>query len=1120
MRIRPWGLPFLGLASFLLSCGSTVSSPDVALRQVTPGVVCGAQEPREVQVLGEGFTPVPIDTLKGEVRLELPKIFLAQRTAADGQPGDALERPLDDSKEGLRVRFRSDKEMRFDVYPGLIPPDPATGAPASDLPSGLYDVVVQNPDGRRAGAPGSLAVVPPPSLKQVKPLAVCALTDASFELSGAGFLKLDGALPTITFTQVGGSGARVSAQATEATGCTAFPAPSGVMLASCSGLTVTVPRGMLPPARYRVTVTNPAAAGCRSREDGAEVQIDVVDRPTLTDVAPRVMCSGDSLRLTGSGFYSGGTVFVGADASSSLQVNQDATQALASFPGPIQPGGPYDVTMRNTPGCEATLPAAVRVIPGPAILFVDPPAVPNLITIQATLYATGIPAGDRITSVSIARSGTGNFMNLAIVIDPARLNRALITIPAGLPPGSYDVRLTDESSCAALLRDGLKVVETPTLGVSGVTPAFGSAGQDTAAVIAGTGFVSTPRAYLSRSDGGAGVQAQALGAVTFSSGTSLTAVVRQGLPAGAYDLVVVNPDGGFGLLRRAFTVTAANAPPPVIQSVAPSSFVTGVATDAAILGSGFRAPAVRLTCFDAAGATVAGAAASVTSSTDTRIQARLTAVGLYCLVRVTNQDGTYFDYSAVGVTNASLNLTGFRSGANLTAARRALAAAAGRPTAVARYVYALGGDSGADASPRDTIEAAPTSLNGDLGAFFPLNQRLPKALSFLGAVTVGRFLYVVGGFDGTAASRSVYRAELLSPLRTPAVTDVDVVYDRAVGLGPGVYTYRISAVIGTGDDNNPGGETLASDFFPVQLPQVTGKLQLVLLWSTVPNATSYRIYRSSRAGDAAGGERLIGTVAANATPLQFIDNGAATAGAAAPLPLGSIGAFRAMPSLATARLGAGVAAVRDPGDATKYYLYAAGGNSGTPSSATPLSSVERLTITIASGGNAQTTSASWSAAGALPSARWLGAALAGTSDNNSLIPANAAYLYVSSGSGMNLANADRPVYVAQVGAGGALGAFADTGSVGVQRPATGGVLVNNQVMAFGGMQAGAAQTNSDSARLSGPTSLANFNSLGGGVLKSPRALQGTALESAFIYQLGGASAAVGTAQASTEQAIW
>ena len=72
---------------------------------------------------------------------------------------------------------------------------------------------------------------------------------------------------------------------------------------------------------------------------------------------------------------------------------------------------------------------------------------------------------------------------------------------------------------------------------------------------------------------------------------------------------------------------------------------------------------------------------------------------------------------------------------------------------------------------------------------------------------------------------------------------------------------------------------------------------------------------------------------------------------------------------------------------------------------------------------------------------------------------------------------------------------------------------------LGGTAAGAPTTASLRSTLSNATTLTNFASLGGGVLTTARALQGTAIESAFIYELGGVTTG-GTALRSTEQTIW
>src|SRR4029077_21273694 len=70
-------------------------------------------------------------------------------------------------------------------------------------------------------------------------------------------------------------------------------------------------------------------------------------------------------------------------------------------------------------------------------------------------------------------------------------------------------------------------------------------------------------------------------------------------------------------------------------------------------------------------------------------------IGSICVLRETNADGSFFDYSAIGVTGPSLNLPGTHAGTSMTVGRRALSAASGNATAAARFIYAIGGDGGA-----------------------------------------------------------------------------------------------------------------------------------------------------------------------------------------------------------------------------------------------------------------------------------------------------------------------------------------------------------------------------------------------------------------------------------------
>lgn len=976
--------------------------------------------------------------------------------------------------------------------------------------------------------------LPTPVVSQLTPSPICDQTDPRvFTIQGSGFLIKD-ALPTVTFTNLTNPAVTATVTATSAAGCTD---------SVCTSLTVSFPSAQLPDGSYSAAVTNACSEPvCTGAPSLPPIQADVVAVPTLTAVAPSVVCQGQgSLTLTGSDFYSGATVLVGGASSMSVSVASGGTSATANFAGmlPLSPvdattntTAALDVTIQNAAGCAATLAKALTVTPGPSILFVDPPVLPLNYSLQATIYAASV--GGTVQSIAIAPSGSSNFTTLTgVVIDPTHPNRVLVNLPGNLAAGSYDVRLNDLTTCAATLPNAFKVVATQTLTVTSVTPSFGALGTNTAVQTAGTGFLSTPRAYVAINGGGSGVSAAALRAVTYSSGSLLNAVVPSGLAAGTYDLIVVNPDGTFGVLAQAFVVTASTAPPPVITGITPSQVVENTTANITINGSGFRSVSLTPTCYDAANAMVAGATAAVgaVNGTGTSITATLSApVGsAYCLLRVRETDNgvtTFFDYSAIGVTNNSNNLSGFKAGTNLGTARRALGAAAGRPTQVARYVYAIGGDNGSDNAPLKTVEAAPTGLDGTLQAFSPLTAQLPKALSFLGVVNLGRFLYAVGGFDGTAAVSDVYRAEILDPLSAPQFANVDVRPNLTQGLAPGLYTYRISAVLGPTDPNNPSGETLAGDFFPVQIPPISmGSLQLVLSWPQVPNAASYNIYRTVKAGDLAGTEQLLAKVTdsgVGGAVQSYIDTGMNAPAGATPLALGSTGAWMPLAKLNTGRAGAGVAVAPDPMTAGTYYLYALGGNSGTPAAPTALTSVEFLKITYVNGGAQQMTAAAWTTATqALLTARWLGPAFGATRAENSNIPMGQSYIYSGSGLRSNLATGttDDPVYAAQIAVGGQPGVFTGTGTGGIRNPGYGATLVNNQLLGFGGTTAGMPTTASLRSTLSNATMLSNFASLGGGVLTTPRTLQGTAIESAFIYQLGGLTTG-GTALRSTEQTIW
>ena len=648
-------------------------------------------------------------------------------------------------------------------------------------------------------------------------------------------------------------------------------------------------------------------------------------------------------------------------------------------------------------------------------------------------------------------------------------------------------------------------------------------------------FVATPRVFLNPNNPQPTDVAVPLEAMAFLDADRVTGVVPAGTPPNLYDVVLVNPDGTVGVLLAGYRSTATS--PPAIDSATPSSIVAASGQVVTLEGASFAAGnTVALTCLTPTNTTIAPpviAGTPTCAGTCTEqitIDAQVVPVGSVCVARLTNPDGVYGEFSAIGLTNASLNLSAPRTGPLMNVGRRALSAVSGNATSANRFVYAIGGDDGTSAGALTSVEYAPVDLFGTVGAYRiqPPALRAPRTLA--GAVAIGRYLYLVGGSDGTGPTATAERALILSPRETPPISDIDLQLEE-VGLEAGEYRYRISAVFDAADPHNPGGETLAGDELTIRVPSFPGqKVVLTLVWNApvdalgVPlaNIVGYRIYRTAKDGPA-GSEVLLGT--APATPRTFVDDGTATLGTATPLPLGSTGTWAALPSLGAAREGLGVAAAADPATPNVLHVYALLGRS---TSTTALASYEYLTITVAPNGR-HTIGASWTA-GALPSAqaRWqLGA---WSVDRRVSPDYTGATTYVFLGSGLTAAgmNAAR-IEAGLVTAGGQLANTSGASPTTLDNtPADSGGTVagygacaaNDQLFTFGGNNA-VPSTGATSAELVGPPALAAGAWNAEGVMMThARYLLGSTVQSAFIFLLGGQTNEPSVASRTTETVIW
>lgn len=1098
--------------------GALLAVPPPTAAAVSPDLFCDAQSDTDFTVTGTGF-------LRAGDALPIVRIGDKEFPASSADGCVDLPGKLD---EGTVQACTS----------------VTAKVPQGSLGPGSYSVIVTNPAPASCASTEALtvAVVPPPTIDILSATSICdAQSDQTLTISGEGFLKVGDALPAVKI------GDQVLTP-TSADGCTPIEGTfvEGAV-ETCTSLVVVIPKGTFTAGTYPVVVTNPPPADCSSEQT---ITLTVNDPPVVTSVKPASVCAGGgNLQIDGTGFIATPAVeLVGQAGQGTLgttgtMVNAEGTQitTVAMSGGVV--GDSYDVVVTNPDGCSDAVPhKAVAVVPGPIVFFADPEVVYNGVNTRVTVYATTLALPLPADAVQIVPSGqAGPITPLDWAPVPGKPNRVQVIVPKDQPPGAYDLLLSDDTGCIATLTAAITVTADLTITLDEVRPAFGWAQAETAVTLfrdkaapapADKPFVPTPRAFLNPSNPEPGDIAIPLESVAFVDDATLTAVVPKDQPVHAYDLIVVNPDGAVGLLADAFDVVAKE--PPLITSVTPSSIVNATGQTVTIAGRNFDASTVAVTCEDAMGNPTPDAPvtygmpscdAGGVCTLSATINGSALPAGSICVLVLTNADGTSFQYSAIGVTNSSFNLSSPKPGTDLTVGRRALVATAADATTAARFLYAIGGDGGAGMAnaPFDSIEVAPVDVVGNLGAWKIQRYPLLEARAFATSATVGRYVYVLGGDGGSGALASAERLQILDPRESPDV-DIDDIVPNDNGLDPGYWFYRVAATFTAADLDNPGGEGLPSDEIILKVPAFGGKkIQVVLSWSApvdskgqpLPNVAGYRIYRTPAAGGASGGEVLIAETAAATT--KYTDDGTATPGAETPLPLGSTGKPASLPAMAEARKGPAGAAAVDPADPSKLYVYSLFGLDGGGAA---LGSYEYLPVTVLPNGH-QVVDPAWKA-GAQSSAtgRWqLGAWVVDSAVSSAATPPDT---WIFAGAG-RLANntLTGKVEAGKVEVGGDLGAWDDLPKDFSATNAGYGVCAaNNRLFVFGGA-GGAPSAGAKSALLVSPLpDLANnsWNSEGL-TMTEPRYLMGSAVQSAFIFLVGGQTG-LDAAGTSTELVVW
>jgi hypothetical protein len=367
---------------------------------------------------------------------------------------------------------------------------------------------------------------------------------------------------------------------------------------------------------------------------------------------------------------------------------------------------------------------------------------------------------------------------------------------------------------------------------------------------------------------------------------------------------------------------------------------------------------------------------------------------------------------------------------------------------------------------------------------------------------------------------------VLSPYEVPELRVSDVLLSTA-GPAPGFASYLVSAVFAGTDPENPGGESLPSAPIGIRLPAFgTKKLQLELSWKPpldalgvpLPNVAGYRVYRTAPVSaplvSSYGPAVLLGTT----TATTFIDDGTGVPGTAQPVRFGTTGPWAPLPDMSVPRRGLAMTFGFDPTDANRFYVYSFFGRND----ATANDTYEFLPVNVGANGH-HTAVATWTTGASKTAAPWwqVGAFRV----DGAVFAPSASRTYVYVGGGLTAAGATDPTVEAGiVGAGGDLGALvAGSGAspvknFGVGAAGYGVCAANDRLFTFGG-QGGAPATNVKSIQLSTPQpGMSGSWSDEGLVLIDPLYLPGTAVESAFIFVLGGETGAGATKN--TQRIVW
>jgi cysteine-rich repeat protein len=262
----------------------------------------------------------------------------------------------------------------------------------------------------------------------------------------------------------------------------------------------------------------------------------------------------------------------------------DSTRMVVS--APPQAAGVVSITVQNVlnppeeieerlslPSNSRNFRYVVPVGPAPTVTAVDPASVSvdggATVTITGTGFVDGAEVNiDGVDAIGVVVNGATSITTVA---------------PARDLPGAVDVRVINPDGQSGALEGGLSYF-IPAPGLDSLIPAQGTTTGGTVTVVKGTGFRAGIQVDFIDSAGGEFASPN----VNRVSSSTLIVSSPSVTTGGLYDLRITNIDGQTATLDDAFTYITPDQPPPVINTISPSTGTESGGDVITITGTDFR----------------------------------------------------------------------------------------------------------------------------------------------------------------------------------------------------------------------------------------------------------------------------------------------------------------------------------------------------------------------------------------------------------------------------------------------------------------------------------------------------------------------------------------------------